>query len=165
LDVLVSIAFYFCAGLALAGALASALSGAASPWRAAGLFAVAIGTAGVLASLSAGFAALVNLVCLTGAALLLGGRRGLPATGRGGAAGSRMVAQVGAVVAAVLFGVLAYAAVRGSFVRGSYPGGWFGAAAVGRLFFSRDAMALQAVGFSVLVAFAGVAYGRRERRP
>ena len=73
MDVLLTIAFYVCAGLALAGALSSALLSGASPWRPLALLAVAVGAAGVLASLSAGFAAVVTLICLVTVAMVLSG--------------------------------------------------------------------------------------------
>src|SRR5437870_1100820 len=85
-------------------------------------FAVAIGAAGVLASLSAGFAAVVTLICLVTMAILLSGPRAAAAA-RGAVNEHRRLAQVGALAAAALFVTLAYAAVRGDFVRGAYPGG------------------------------------------
>jgi NADH:ubiquinone oxidoreductase subunit 6 (subunit J) len=154
-DVLLTIAFYVCAGLALAGALSSALLSGASPWRLPALLAVAVGTTGVLASLSAGFAAVVTLVCLVTTAVLLSGPRA-GAAALGAVKEHRWPAQVGAVAAAGLFAALAYAAVRGDFVRGAYPGGWFGAAFLGRLLFTRDAIALQAVAFALLVGLLGL---------
>jgi NADH:ubiquinone oxidoreductase subunit 6 (subunit J) len=162
-DVLLTIAFYVCAGLALAGALGSALLPGASPWRLLALLAVAAGTAGVLAALSAGFAALVTLVCLGTVAVLLSGPRAVAAAA-GAVKEHRWLAQVGALAAAALFVTLAYAAVRGDFVRGSYPGGWFGAAFLGRLLFTRDAVALQAVAFALLIGLTGVAVRARGDR-
>jgi len=163
-DVLLTIAFYVCAGLALAGALCSALLPGASPWRLLALLGVAVGTAGVLASLSAGFAALVVLICMLTAAVLLSGPRAIAAAAAGAAREASWVAQVGAAAAAALFIVLAYAAVRGDFVRGSYPGGWFGAAFLGRLFFTRDAIAIQAVAFALLIGLVGAAARDRGGR-
>jgi NADH:ubiquinone oxidoreductase subunit 6 (subunit J) len=164
-DVLLTIAFYVCAGLALAGALGSALLASASSLRMLALLGVAVGTAGVLAALSAGFAALVTLVCLGTCAVLLG----LRPAGASGAMGpirdASWLAQLGAVAAAALFLTLAYVALRGDFVRGSYPGGWFGASFLGRLLFARDAIALQAVGLALLVGLTGVAARSRSGRP
>ena len=163
MDVLLTIAFCVCSVIALAGALGSAVLPSASPWRTLALLAVAVGTAGILGSLSAGFAALVSLVCLTTAAILIGARQPrLPAGGLGPE--PRWPAQLGALAAAALFVVLAYAALRGDFVRGAYPGGWFGAAFVGRLVAARDALALQAVGLALLVGLTGSVL-RRSGRP
>jgi len=50
-------------------------------------------------------------------------------------------------------------------VQGSYPGGWFGAAAVGRVLFARDAIAVQAVAFTVLIGLSGLAGIGWNRRP
>jgi NADH:ubiquinone oxidoreductase subunit 6 (subunit J) len=163
-DVLLTIAFYACAGLALAGALGAALLPSLSPWRAPGLFALAVGTAGMLASLSAGFAAVVALVCLLAAGLLLTGRQAGAAPALGVAREARWIGQLAAAAGVGLFAVLAYAALRGDYVHGAYPGGGFGAAALGRLFFSRDALALEAVAFLLLIAL-GAAAAVRQRRP
>lgn len=162
MDVLLTIAFYVCAGLALAGALTSALLSGDSAWRPLALLAVAVGTAGVLASLSAGFAALVALICLVTAAALLSGPRATAAALEA-VREHRRLAQVGALAAAALFVTLAYAAVRGDFVRGSYPGGWFGAAFIGRLLFTRDAVATQALAFALLIGLSGAAVRARGR--
>jgi hypothetical protein len=72
---------------------------------------------------------------------------------------------VGGVAAAALVVLLVYAALRGDFVRGSYPGGWFGAAALGRVFFSRDAIALQAVAGVIMISLGALAGTARGRRP
>jgi hypothetical protein len=135
-DVLLTIAFYVCAGLALAGALSSALLSGASSWRPLALLAVAV--------------------------LLSGPRAAAAAVGA--VKEHRRLAQVGALAAAALFVTLAYAAVRGDFVRGAYPGGWFGAAFVGRLLFTRDAMAMQAVAFALLIGLTGAALRVRGGR-
>jgi hypothetical protein len=166
-DVLLAITFYLCAGLALVGALAAALLPRASRWRAPGLFALSLGAAGAIACLSAGFAALVTLVCLTSAALLLSGRRA-SAQVAARLNETSWQAQLGGAAAAGLLLILVYAALRGDFVRGSYPGGWFGAAALGRVFFGRDAIALQAVAGAVMIGLgglAGLAGTARSRRP
>jgi NADH:ubiquinone oxidoreductase subunit 6 (subunit J) len=163
-DVLLTIAFYVCAGLALAGALGSALLASASSWRTLALLGLAVGTAGVLASLSAGFAALVTLVCLVTCAILLSGPRAAAAGALGPVRESPWLAQLGAIAAAGLFLTLVYIALRGDFVRGSYPGGWFGATFLGRLLFARDAIALQAVGMALLVGLTGVAARSRSGR-
>jgi hypothetical protein len=162
-DVLLTIAFCVCSVIALAGALGSALLPSASPYRTLALLAVAVGTGGVLGSLSAGFAALVALVCLTTAAILVGARQPWPPA-ETPSLQSRWAAQVGALAAAALFVVLAYAAVRGDFVHGSYPGGSFGAAFLGRLLAARDAVTLVAVGLALLVGLTGGVL-RRSGRP
>jgi len=165
-DVLLAIAFYFCAGLTLLGALLSALLPGGSRWRAPALLALAAGGSGAIACLSAVFAALVTLVCLGGAAVLLSGRSVIAAAWRERASpDAAWMAQVGGVVAAGLFVLLAYSAVRGDFVHGSYPGGWFGAAALGRVLFTRDAIAVQAVAFTVLIGLSGLAGIGWNRRP
>jgi hypothetical protein len=165
-DVLLAIAFYFCAGLTLLGALVSALLPGGSRWRAPALLALAVGGSGAIASLSAVFAGLVTLVCLVAAAILLSGRDVIvSASPRRAAADPAWLAQLGGVVAAALVILLAYAAVRGDFVRGTYPGGWFGAAALGRVLFSRDAIAVQAVAFTLLIGLSGLAgIGWNRRR-
>ena len=171
MDLVLTIVFFICAILAVAGALGASLVPDA-PWRLLGLLAVAVGTAGVLVSLSAGFAALVALVCLGASAVLIGG------TAAGGAAGSprlrfdvadagaalRLSAQIGAVAAAALLAILLVVAVAGSFVSGPHTGDAFGAAAVGRAFFGRDALAREAVGATLMAALA-VGAAVRSRRP
>jgi hypothetical protein len=166
LDTTLTIIFYACSGLAIAGSLAATL--AAARWRGVALMAVAIGTAGALAALWAGFAALLALVALGGCALLIGalperagGRpapSGRPRPGRAG-----LSTGLGAVVAVVLLAVMLYASLWGSFAAHPYPGGWFGAAALGRAFFGRDAVALEAVAGMLLVGLAGGVVARVRR--
>jgi NADH:ubiquinone oxidoreductase subunit 6 (subunit J) len=165
-DVLLAIAFYFCAGLALLGALLSALLPAGSRWRAPALLALAVGGSGAIACLSAVFAGLVTLICLVAAAILLSGRGVIaPSSPVRAAADPSWLAQLGGLMAAALVILLAYAAVRGDFVRGTYPGGWLGAAALGRVLFSRDAIAVQAVAFTLLIGLSGLAgIGWNRRR-
>lgn len=147
MDALTSILYYACAAVAVAGALAAAvLPGAAA--RGYGLLAFAIGTAGLLATLSAGFAAVCALVAFGACALLLGART-LPLT-REPRPG--LAVQLGGVTAALLLAALLYTGWRADFATGSYPGGAFGSAALGRLFFGRDAVAVEAVGGLLLVA-------------
>jgi NADH:ubiquinone oxidoreductase subunit 6 (subunit J) len=165
LDTTLTIIFYACSGLAVAGSLAATL--AAARWRGPALIAMAIGSAGALASLSAGFAALLALVALGAGALLIGGlperAAGRPVTSsRPGSRRTELAASLGAVTAAVVLATLLYAAWRGSFAAHAYPGGWFGAAALGRAFFGRDAVALEAVAGMLLVGLAGGAVARRR---
>jgi hypothetical protein len=160
-DVVLTIVFFLCAILAVAGAVVAAV-GPVAPWRILGLLALAVGTAGVLASLSAGFAALVALVCLGASAVLLG-----PMDASAGAVAARsqagLSAQVGAVAAALLLAVLLVVAFGGSFVRAGQAGPAFDAVALGRLFFGRDAVALEAVGATLTAALAVGALARSRR--
>ena len=73
--------------------------------------------------------------------------------------------QAGAIGAALLLLVLAYAAYRGSFAHITFNGGASGAAAIGRLLFAHDAAATDAVGVLILIALASltVAWRVRER--
>jgi NADH:ubiquinone oxidoreductase subunit 6 (subunit J) len=159
-DLVLTIVFFICAILAVAGALAASVGPDAS-WRLLGLLAVAVGTAGVLASLSAGFAALVALVCLGASAVVVAAGSGPVRVELPGDA--RLAAQVGAVAAALLLAVLVVVPVGGTFAGGSDTGSGFDVAALGRAFFGRDALALEAVGAALLVALAvgGQARGRR----
>lgn len=160
MDVVVTIVFFLCAILAVAGAVGAAL-GPAAPWRLFGLLAVAVGAAGVLASLSAGFAAVIALVCLGASALLLGSTDAAPAAGlRGPGAFS---AQLGALAAALLLVILVVVALRGTFVEGGHAGSAFDAVALGRAFFGRDALALEAVGATLTAALAVGALARSRR--
>lgn len=120
-----------------------------------------LGIAGIYASLSAGFAGLVALVCYAGCALLLAA----PQYRVMDTVVSSAWRQVGAIAAGGLFAVLAYAAWRGDFVHASYYSGAFGSASVGRLLFAHDALATEAVGALVLVALVGatVAWHARGR--
>ena len=54
--------------------------------------------------------------------------------------------------------------LRGAFASGGAGSGPFAAAALGRLFFGRDALALEAVGASLAVALA-LGGAARSRRP
>jgi NADH:ubiquinone oxidoreductase subunit 6 (subunit J) len=166
LDTTLTIIFYVCSGLAIAGSLAATL--APVRWLGLSLVAVAVGTAAALASLSAGFAALLALVALGACALLLrmlpvdgGDRPARPVRNVPGRPGPATV--LGAVTPLLLLAALLYAAWRGSFAAGQYPGGWFGAAALGRAFFGRDAIALDAVAAMLLVGLAGGAMLRGRR--
>lgn len=161
MDLVLTIVFFICAILAVAGALGASLAPTAS-WRLLGLLGLAVGTAGVLLSFSAGFAALVALVCLGASALLIGG------VDAGPARADRPVpptlpGQIGAAAAALLLVILLIVAVRGSFATGIHPGDAFDAAALGRAFFGRDALALEAVGAALAVALAVGAMARSRR--
>lgn len=167
MNVVLTIVFFVCAALAVAGALGGALAPAAT-WRLLALLAVAVGAAGVLLSFAEGFAALVTLVCLGASALLIGGegaprpsiRRPAPA----GVAFASLSSQLGAIVAVLLLAVLLVIALTGSFATGAAAQGPFDAAAIGRALFDRDALPLEAVGVGLLTALAVGAVGR-SRRP
>jgi NADH:ubiquinone oxidoreductase subunit 6 (subunit J) len=162
MDSLHAIGFYVSAALTVAGGLSVAFLSDRS-WRALALGAAGVGVAGIYASLSAAFAGAIALVCFAGCAALLAG------------AGYRSVVQeasgrwrqIGAVAAAALFAVLAYAAFHGHFANATFGGDSVGAAPVGRLLFTHDALAADAVGALVLVALVGAtaAWRARERRP
>ncbi len=161
MDSLHAIGFYVSAALSVVGGLSVAFLPDRTR-RALALGAAGVGLAGIYASLSAAFAGVIALVCYAGCAALLAGP------------GYRIVEpevsgrwrQIGAVAAAALFAVLAYAAFRGHFAEATFVGGDVGAAAVGRLLFTRDALAAEAVGALVLVALVGAtaAWRARERR-
>lgn len=162
MDLVLTIVFFICAILAVAGALGASLAPTAS-WRLLGLLAVAAGTAGVLVGLSAGFVALVALVCLGASALLVGGAGSGPL--RPAVAGrAALPGQVGAVAAALLLVVLLVVAVRGSFAAGAGAGGVFDVRALGHLFFGRDAMAMEAAAAALTAALAAGGLARSRRR-
>src|SRR5438094_676655 len=127
--------------------------------RGAALGVVGLGLAGLYVSLSAGFAALLALLCYLGAAWLIASPQYRSIEGVAGAAWRQM----GAVGAGGLLAVLAYSAFRGDFVHAVYYGGEFGATALSRLMLARDAMATEAVAALVLVVLAGATAAWRVR--
>ena len=158
MDSLHAIGFYVSAAISVSGGLLVAfLPGRGTRGLALGVS--GLGIAGLYASLSADFAGLVVLVCYAGCALLIAAPR------------YRMVdtpvdivwRQAGAIAAAGLFALLAYAAYRGDFVQATYAGGEVGAAAIGRVLFAHDALATEAIGALVLVALVGAAAAWRVR--
>jgi NADH:ubiquinone oxidoreductase subunit 6 (subunit J) len=161
---LLTISFFICAAVSIGGALLAALTGSRAR-RVTGLFGVAIGTAAMLALLSAGFAALVELVAVGASALLIGLSRSpehaLLTRDRPQLA---WPAQLAAAGCALLFALFVYAAWRGGVVAGSYPGGLFNSAAVARLLLDRDGLAGVALGGILLTALAGAAASWRVRR-
>jgi NADH:ubiquinone oxidoreductase subunit 6 (subunit J) len=168
LDLVLTLVFYGCAVVAVGGALVTAL--APAPARSLGTLAVAAGTAGLLAALSAGFAALVAFVCLGASAVLLGGHElrtvqagRLAGSVRASLTGADLPAQLGAAGAVLLLVVLLVIALGGVFAPGGAEGA-FAASAVGRALFGRDALAAEAVGAALLVALgvAAVTRGRRQ---
>lgn len=152
-----SIGFYASSLVALAGGLA-AIFLTSRDRRALALFVSGAGVAGVYASLSAGFAAIVVLLSFAGCAMLLA----RPEVRTAFAGAVTWWRQLGAVGAAVLLAALAYAAFRGSFVHVTFNGGALGTAAVGRLLFERSAMAAEAIGAVVLVAIVGATVAWRS---
>jgi NADH:ubiquinone oxidoreductase subunit 6 (subunit J) len=172
MDSLHAIGFYVSAALAgVGGVLLAFLRG---HWnRGVALAVTGLGLAGIYASLSAGFAAVVVLVCYAVCALLVA-RPDYRSIEQAVGGAWR---QVGAVGAAGLFAVLAYAAFRGQFAH--LDAGWtgyapltetfnvgsFGSVAVARLLFGHDALATEAIGGVVLVALVGAAVAWRRERP
>jgi hypothetical protein len=146
-----AIGFYASSALALGGGLVVVFAGGRS-LRSLALLISGVGVAGIYASLSAGFAALVVLASFTGSALLLA--RPDYRTVLGGAA--HVWRQLAAVGAAILLAALAYAAFRGDFAHVTFNGGFFGSAAVGRLLFARDALGVEAVGAMALATVVGL---------
>ena len=158
MDSLHAIGFYVSATLSMGGALLVALLPARQT-RGLAMAVTGLGLAGIVLSLSAGFAAAVVLVCYLAIAAILAGpqyRSVDPST---------HVAwrQVGAVGAAGLFAVLAFSAYRSEFVRATFYGGEIGGSAVGRLLFAHDAMATEAIATLVLVALVGATAAWRVR--
>jgi hypothetical protein len=158
MDSLHAIGFYVSAAISIGGGLLLAFL----PGRGSRGIAMAVAGAGIVglyASLSAGFAGLVALVCYAGCALLVAGPqyRVMETVATG------VWRQVGAVAAGGLFAILAYAAWRGDFVHATFRGGELGTAAVGRLFFVHDALATEAVGALVLVTLVGTTAAWRLR--
>jgi NADH:ubiquinone oxidoreductase subunit 6 (subunit J) len=160
MDSLHAIGFYVSAALAgLGGILLAFLHGHAR--RGAALALTGLGLAGIYTSLSAGFAAIAVLVCYAAAALVLArpDHRTVEQVTGG------LWRQVGALGAAVLLGVLTYAAFRGTFAHATFYGGAFGSVSVARLLFAHDALATEAVGGLVLIALVGAAAAWRRERP
>ena len=159
MDSLHAIGFFLSAALAVAGGLSVAFL-PDRPRRGLALAVVAIGVAGIYVSLSAGFAAIVALLCYGGCALVLAG----PAYRAVEPAISGRWRQLGAVGAAALVALLAYAAFRGHFaLQYLFFGGPFGSAALGRQLFAHDALATEAVAALVLVSLVGAAVAWRAR--
>jgi NADH:ubiquinone oxidoreductase subunit 6 (subunit J) len=158
MDSLHAIGFYVSAAISVGGGLLVAFL----PGRGARGLAVAVsglGIAGLYASLSADFAGLVALVCYAGCALLIAAPRYRVVDSPVGFAWR----QAGAVAAAGLFAVLAYAAYRGDFVEATYRGGEIGSAAIGRVLFAHDALATAAVGALVFITLIGATAAWRVR--
>ena len=158
MDSLHAIGFYVSAALSVGGGLSVAFLSDRSR-RGLSMAVVALGVAGIYLSLSAGFAALIALVCYGGSALLLAGSTyRIVESPIGG-----IWRQVGAIAAAALMAVLAYSGYRGDFAHATYFGGVFGSAALGRRLLAHDALATEAVAGLVLAALIGLGYAWRLR--
>jgi NADH:ubiquinone oxidoreductase subunit 6 (subunit J) len=153
-----AIGFYVSAALSIGGGLMVAFLRSRLR-RSLALLVVGIGVAGIDASLSAGFAAIVVLLSFAVSAALLG-RPDYRAVEWAVAGGWR---QLGSIAAALLFVALAYAAYRGAFASVRFNGGAFGAASVGTLLFTHDALAVEAVGALVLAALVALTVAWRVR--
>jgi len=166
LDLVLTIVFYAFAILAVVGALTAALSAIASR-RLLGLIGVAVGTAGVLLSFSAWLVAPLALACLGASALLVGGGgqdRGTASARPAGLGEAGPVTLAGVAATASLFVLLVAAAAGGSFQNAGSGSAGVAASALGRVFFARDALAVDAVGAAVMIALAvgALARGRRS---
>ena len=160
MDSLHAIGFFVSAALAgVGGILLAFLPGHGR--RGLALAVTGLGVAGIYASLSAGFAAIVALACYAACALLVA----RPDYRSVEQAAGRVWRQVGAVGAAILLAALAYAAFRGRFAHATFYGGPFNGASVARLLFAHDALATEAVGALVLAALVGAAVAWRRERP
>lgn len=150
MDSLHAIGFYVSSGVLLAGGLGVALL-PGRDLRGIALAVSGVGLAGVYLSLSAGFVAGIALICYLACAYVLGARayRVFEPVIR------PLWRQAGALGAAALLAVLAYAAYRGDFVHSTFYGGAFNTAAVGRLLFENDALAVEAIAALALAAMAG----------
>lgn len=165
MDLVLTIVFYTFAILAVVGALVAALAPAAS-LRLIGLIGVAVGTAGVMISLSAWWVALIALVCLGASAFLVAGGREVRAASATPSAWFREAGfgtQVGVVAAALLLVLLALVATGGSFSRGGSGTAGIGVASLGRILFARDALAVEAAGAAAMIAMAMAAAVRGGR--
>jgi|SRR5437660_2816703 len=160
MDSLHAISFYVSAALAGVGGILVAFLG--GHWRRGlALALTGLGVAGIYASLSAGLAAVVVLICFVATAALVA----KPDYRTVEQAVGTVWRQVGAVGAALLFVALAYAAFRGQLAHATFYGGPFGTVSVGRLLFAHDGVATDAIGALVLVALVGAALGWRRERP
>jgi NADH:ubiquinone oxidoreductase subunit 6 (subunit J) len=158
MDSLHTIGFYVSAGLSVTGALLVALLPGRGA-RGAALGLTGVGLAGIYVFLSAGFAAVVALVCYAGCALLVAS----PNYRVLDYAVKPVWRQVAALAAAGLLAALAYSAFSGDFVNAKFYGGWLGSAVVGRLLFGHDALATEAVGVLIAVALVGATVAWRVR--
>lgn len=160
MDSLHAIGFYVSSGVLLLGGAGVALLPGRGQ-RGAALAISGVGLAGLYAVLSAGFVAVIALVCYLAVGWMIAGPR------------HRMIEnavapiwrQAGAVGAAALLAVLAFSAYRGSFVHADLTAGPFEARAVARLLLAHDALAAEAVAAlgAIAVIAATAAWRSRER--
>ena len=147
--------FYPFGAIALAGALLAAFARGRAG-GAAGLLLVALGAALVVADLSGGFAAVLVLVALLGAAAVAAsapvGEGALPVQNWAG------------IAAALAFAALAYAAYRGAFHSDRYPGGEVDFTSLGRTLVDRNPLGVIATAAAAAIAF-GLAGFPARRRP
>jgi NADH:ubiquinone oxidoreductase subunit 6 (subunit J) len=160
MDSLHAIGFYVSSALSIAGALLVALLPGRGA-RGAALGLTGVGLAGIYLFLSAGFAAVVALVCYAGSAWLLAGQQHRVIE----YAVRPMWRQLAALAAGGLLAALGYAAFRGNFVHANLNGDGFGGAAIGRLLFAHDALATEAVVALIVVALVGASVAWRGRGP
>ena len=158
MDSLHAIGFYVSSGVSLAGGLGVALLPSRGR-RGVSVAVLGVGLAGIYLTLSAGLAAIVALLCYLGCAVMFAS----PQYRRLDAVVGPGWRQVGALAAAALLAILAFAAFRGDFVHASFYGGTFGAANLGRVFFAHDALATEALAGIVFAALAGAAAVWRAR--
>ena len=165
MDLVLIIVFYAFAILGVVGALAAALSATASP-RLLGLIAVAVGTSGVLISFSAWIVAFIALLCLGASALLVAGGgqvRGAAPAHQSGLREAGRATLAGVAAAALLLVLLVVVAAGGSFAKAGSGSAGLAASALGRVFFARDALAVDAVGAATMIALAAGALARGRR--
>jgi NADH:ubiquinone oxidoreductase subunit 6 (subunit J) len=155
-----AIGFYASSAVALIGAVMVALLPGRGN-RALALLVAGIGVAGIDASLSAGFTGAVVLLTFAGCAALLARHDYRSFDFAWGS----LVRQLGAAGAAVTLAALAYAAYRGMFANVTFNGGALGTAAVGRLLFEHDAIAIEAVAVLAVIGLVvlTIAWRSRER--
>src|SRR2546426_2891058 len=160
MDSLHAIGFYVSAALAGAGGLFLAFP-ASGQRRAVALGLVGLGVAGIDLALSAGFTALVVLICYAGCALLAmrPDHRFLEQ------AASGPWRQAGAVGAALLLAGVAYAAFCGNFAPAAFNGGPFRSVAGGRGLFPPPGAGAAAGGGVGVVSVGGGSRAGAPGRP
>ena len=158
MDSLHAIGFYVSSGVLLLGGVGVALLPGRGQ-RGAALAISGVGLAGLYAVLSAGFVAVIAIICYLAAGWLVAGPRYRPIE----SVVAPVWRQAGAVAAAALLAILAYAAFRGSFAQANLSAGPFEARAVARLLLAHDTLAAEAVVMLGAVAVIGAAAAWRAR--
>jgi NADH:ubiquinone oxidoreductase subunit 6 (subunit J) len=158
MDSLHAIGLYVSSGVLLLGGLGVALL-PGRDLRGLALAASGLGLAGAYLSLSAGFAAVVALICYAGCAVMVAvpGYRSIEGVV------TPLWRQLGALGAAGLLAALGFSAFRGDFVSAKFTGGAFDAAAIGRLLLAHDVLATEAIAALGFVAVVGAAAAWRLR--